>query len=275
MTFNPPPETSSIKTDKKPISFTWLFVVLGLIATLLLGLYFHHFWYSQGLKLGNQSDFGTFGDFLGGVLNPILGFATVWLLVKSLKIQTDELSLSRNELARSSDAIEKQVAHLEREANLNELMRVIVDLRQQYQTLVNSKTYMSSELVSAIFSNILTIHNAHEESKTIRNLTISNLIYDDTKWAVQQYPQVANLLKANLRLCITHDTTSKWRELESILINFSILVTKYATLASSADLSKIYLNEAVAMLLPFQKVFQTDAINYQLCILDSLLRSEN
>ncbi|QYK02791.1 hypothetical protein [Shewanella psychrotolerans] len=116
-------------------SFKWLIILLALLGACILALYFMNFSGSWG----NQADFGAFGDYVGGVLNPVLGFATVGLLVWSLKMQRDELSLSRQELALTRQelaetkeetslsrlAMEAQVAHLKQEAKLNELRGVL------------------------------------------------------------------------------------------------------------------------------------------------------
>ncbi|MGE6316471.1 hypothetical protein ACQKC1_11955 [Shewanella baltica] len=116
----------------------WILTMIAIIASIalaLLGTYFLNF---NG-AFGNQGDFGTFGDFLGGVLNPILGFTTVFLLIWSLKMQLKELALSNQQLALtrqelketkeetalSRQAMEAQVAHLKQDAKLTELQGVL------------------------------------------------------------------------------------------------------------------------------------------------------
>ena len=133
-TFSKSPQTEQ-QAPESETSLKWLITFLAFVAACLLALYFLNF--NGGW--GNQGDFGAFGDFLGGVLNPILGFATVGLLIWSLKMQMKELSLSREELALtrqeltetkeetslSRQAVEAQVAHLKQEAKLNELRSVL------------------------------------------------------------------------------------------------------------------------------------------------------
>ncbi|MGL4476173.1 MAG: hypothetical protein ACRCT7_17220 [Shewanella sp.] len=91
-------------------------------------------------ELGNQEQFGQFGDYLGGVLNPILGFATVVLLVVSLKLQMNELALARKEMmaanveaSLSREAMQAQVAHLDKEAKLNEIIRLLNDVKNKIE----------------------------------------------------------------------------------------------------------------------------------------------
>ena len=60
------------------------------------------------LSIG-KSGFGEWGDFFGGVLNPILTFLTFMGLLITIVIQQKELRESRRELKRSADALLEQV----------------------------------------------------------------------------------------------------------------------------------------------------------------------
>lgn len=73
------------------------------------------------LNFNNQSiskdsgDWGTFGDFIGGTLNPTLAFLSFLALLQTIKIQSKELKkssealeLSKEELAKSSEALAEQ-----------------------------------------------------------------------------------------------------------------------------------------------------------------------
>jgi len=51
---------------------------------------------------------GVFGDFFGGVLNPILTFFTLFGLIVTIVIQRQELRLSRHEYEKTADALSTQ-----------------------------------------------------------------------------------------------------------------------------------------------------------------------
>ncbi|MEH8174050.1 putative phage abortive infection protein [Aeromonas veronii] len=51
---------------------------------------------------------GVFGDFLGGVLNPIFTFLTLFGLITTIVIQRRELKLAREEYEKTADALEMQ-----------------------------------------------------------------------------------------------------------------------------------------------------------------------
>lgn len=56
---------------------------------------------------------GPFGDYIAGVLNPILTFLTLFGVLISIFLQRRELSLTRAELERSADALENQISSIE------------------------------------------------------------------------------------------------------------------------------------------------------------------
>lgn len=62
-----------------------------------------------------RSTFGEWGDFFGGVLNPILTFLTFMGLLITIVIQQTELRESRIELRRSADALLEQSQSLKRQ----------------------------------------------------------------------------------------------------------------------------------------------------------------
>lgn len=67
----------------------------GAILVMALWMYFHHFNYSLS---DEQAVWGAFGDFIGGILNPVLTFTTVYLLIKSLDSQSKTLEHSQSQL---------------------------------------------------------------------------------------------------------------------------------------------------------------------------------
>ena len=60
-----------------------LWKIIGFISIVILFIYFYQFHKSP---LGNQEVFGQFGDYLGGILNPILTATNIFLLIYFNKI---------------------------------------------------------------------------------------------------------------------------------------------------------------------------------------------
>lgn len=57
--------------------------------------------------------FGSFGDFFGGILNPIFTFLMLISLVVTIVLQKNELSLARKEFSRTADSLHSQNQNLE------------------------------------------------------------------------------------------------------------------------------------------------------------------
>jgi len=78
-----------------------VFAVLAVF--IVTGVYVVHFW---GVPLAEKGDvWGQFGDYLGGVLNPVFGFLSVFALLVALVLQTRELRLSRESLKVSQEEL--------------------------------------------------------------------------------------------------------------------------------------------------------------------------
>lgn len=75
------------------------------LLSLVWAFYFWHF--NNGFSL-SQGDWGTFGDFTGGVLNPLLNFITIYLLIKSLNSQESALKHAENQYIEAKDDLKRQ-----------------------------------------------------------------------------------------------------------------------------------------------------------------------
>lgn len=110
-----------------------------LIAVTVFFLYLNQF---RGDFSSKQEVWGTFGDFIGGTLNPILSFfALIALLLtlvlqsnqleissKALDISRTELALTREEVARSADALSSQDKNLYMQRFENTFFRLLEHL---------------------------------------------------------------------------------------------------------------------------------------------------
>lgn len=81
-----------------------------------LGIFISVFVFSYALTNPKGAlDYGGWGDFIGGTLNPILTFLTFTGVLFSIFLQRLELGLTRRELERSADALEKQITSIEKQ----------------------------------------------------------------------------------------------------------------------------------------------------------------
>lgn len=96
-------ETNRIVNLALIAALTSLLVVIGLYAT-----YFYQIPIAE-----NGSAWGQFGDYIGGVLNPIFGFLGLIALLYTLKQNEKALNLSASELALTRDELKKSAAALD------------------------------------------------------------------------------------------------------------------------------------------------------------------
>lgn len=76
-----------------------------LIALVVLGLFVYQF---HGPLSKDPQDWGQFGDYLGGILNPTFSFLALLALLATLGLQIRELRISARELKNSATALVKQ-----------------------------------------------------------------------------------------------------------------------------------------------------------------------
>lgn len=251
------------QTHESDTSFRWLVILLAIIAASLLGLYFMNF---NG-DWGNQGDFGAFGDFLGGVLNPILGFATVGLLIWSLKLQMNELALSRQELtltrqelaetkketSLSRKAMEEQVNHIKNEAKLNELTRLLERSQKKYEVMMNASFPIKSFPLSQD-----TNQSINDSYNSLLNDTI--LTVGGTSSAF--------IINAALRNRTAKRHLVKLRR-ETILI--SDLALKYYSVNESTEFARAYLFDSFDMLQTIGRIYPNEITQNRLSTIASLM----
>lgn len=167
-----------------------LFVLVAVIASFVGWQYYDQF----GLTLnhsGDQADraasWGSFGDYIGGVLNPLIaGVGLVFFIItlkqneKALKMSAEELKLTRKEL-KEAGAAQKELAIIERE-NLDERR-----LLRDYESCQKAEARIQ-ERIDKILSHKVAISwqmpGASGDEFTLGDLIYSHydqvIFYDDT-----------------------------------------------------------------------------------------------
>lgn len=84
--------------------------IVSSIFVVTLGSYVGWFFLSQGQVLSVKSgDWGAFGDFVGGLLNPLIAYSAFYWLTVSVIVQKRELAETKKALVDSSKAQQEQV----------------------------------------------------------------------------------------------------------------------------------------------------------------------
>ncbi|TGM26177.1 hypothetical protein EHQ71_18110 [Leptospira levettii] len=154
-------------------------VALPLISIfLILILYFSKF--NNGLSL-EQSVWGAFGDYVGGILNPILTFITIIYLLKSHSLQLTESREFQNENRlsinlRSLEQINQDLLNFYEKKNI---------LGHNYHTYLEIlEKYLNTELLNLDLENSSKIENKEDMlnkmfKNVITRIPVENITSDD------------------------------------------------------------------------------------------------
>ncbi len=110
-----------------------LLVIFGAAVALIVSAFAFYAAYFPGPIAADHGRWGEFGDFLGGALNPILGFLSLLALLMTLAIQNRELSISSRELANSARALAEQSKALK----LQNFERTFFELVRLHHSIVS------------------------------------------------------------------------------------------------------------------------------------------
>ena len=112
----------TISADSNSINTKRVVAVICLIVLVVIGFYFVNF--HSGLS-GKNEVWGTFGDYFGGILNPVIAAFAFYLIAKTYELQKTELEATRSLLEVSTNAQKDQIKLAALTALLNSnLMRI-------------------------------------------------------------------------------------------------------------------------------------------------------
>lgn len=97
-----PPQTAGKRTRLN--AGIWL--SLALVSSVAVFLLFAYSYTFRGVAAGDEARaaWGQLGDFIGGILNPIVAGAALFWLTQSVRLQKEELAETRAEMVRSTEA---------------------------------------------------------------------------------------------------------------------------------------------------------------------------
>ncbi|QDE26082.1 hypothetical protein [Paremcibacter congregatus] len=87
-------------------------LALGGFVSLVAGYFVYFAWWLGLPPTKDSGVWGSFGDFLGGVLNPLIAIAVLYYVVRTFEFQKEELKLTRQELKDTRLEHEKQTREL-------------------------------------------------------------------------------------------------------------------------------------------------------------------
>ncbi|PPC01560.1 putative phage abortive infection protein [Acinetobacter pittii] len=141
-----PPDKQLSKIEKQ---IKWsIFIALVLIA-LVLVMYFIHF---NGDFQKDPDKWGTFGDFVGGTLNPVLAALAFYWLTSSIRLQIQELRDTRIVLQESAEH-QKIIAELD-EKNVNTQQEILKLQKSSLEMQIEASQQQQQQIAIQNFENI-------------------------------------------------------------------------------------------------------------------------
>ena len=142
-------EISKIKT------YGWIsFGIIVFVFLILCGLYWYRFRNNLHLEWATDpADWGSFGDYIGGILNPFIALFAFYWLISSIKTQVKELTDSREQFEDVSNKQQKQISI----QNFESLFFQLMQTKTQVTEIILNNSQIEYRDMS-IESNIVT-HN--------------------------------------------------------------------------------------------------------------------
>lgn len=117
-----------------PSWLIWMMSISINIAVLLIGLYF---WKFSDVLAEKQDVWGQFGDYVGGILNPLFSLTALFALLYTIKLQSKELHESTEQLKASAEALALQnnvMARQQFETTFFQMLAVFTNIVETLET---------------------------------------------------------------------------------------------------------------------------------------------
>lgn len=122
-----------------------LLIKIFLLAIVMMAAAFILYFLNFNGEFTSQPEYwGTFGDFIGGTLNPILSFFALMALLITIILQNRELEATRDEIAQSRLAAQEQVSHFKNESKKADVYRTIQILETRLEKIYKEPLYFIS-----------------------------------------------------------------------------------------------------------------------------------
>ena len=126
-----------------------MFALAVLFIILVMILYFSHFGVTRTFH-EDRGVWGQFGDYMGGVLNPIIALFALWGIIQTIRLQGEDLKLSAEALTESSKSLAEQVIHMTQEKTLYDLRQAIEHTEREIDQLLDQAVDAASSEGKAI-----------------------------------------------------------------------------------------------------------------------------
>lgn len=126
-----------------------IFYAAGLVLVVISVFMIKVWLLSDNQLSSNAEKWGQFGDYVGGILNPLMAFLAFYWLTQSVLIQKQELMDTKKALQESTQAQLKQEIHAGKTARISAYNSLLVSLNTEITILSNDAAYLRELLPRA------------------------------------------------------------------------------------------------------------------------------
>lgn len=108
-----------------------------LIVMLIYGVYFLYFRVFKALSVGSPEAWGQFGDYIGGLLNPVIGLVTIYLVIVNLKVIRKEAEDNRRELASQNKTLRDELEDNRKRVDLEDRSHRLSGLLSEWNRMLD------------------------------------------------------------------------------------------------------------------------------------------
>lgn len=225
-----------LKKDNTLFNLGLLFSAAIIFVLGIFAFYINTF--SNKVITKDTQSFAFFGDFIGGTLNPILAFLAFLALLYTIKIQSDELSATREELKESriaqqeqSDSLKLQNKATELQIFENTFFMLLKELNMVIDKLNhNNKSLIIIDDLRPVIGNIKKLTERFKSKNYGSVKKFNLLLYQILKFVddslIDNKKRYTNILRANMQeqflyLLIVNCEVGKYNEYKKYLEDYA------------------------------------------------------
>jgi hypothetical protein len=145
-------DTTGNMDEAAPIVPIWLQVMIGLVVLSGLVMLYKYLAMFGVQASTSQEVWGQFGDFFGGILNPLLSSLTLAAVLVTMRLQSKELKIAQEENKRANEHLEKQANYI-RTQNFESVFFRLLDVHMDSRSNVCIGTSTGKEAFDILVRN--------------------------------------------------------------------------------------------------------------------------
>lgn len=159
--------TDEIKNLENAINRTKLFAIAFII--IIPAVYFIWFYFLNDQPLSKDSSmWGTFGDFIGGVLNPVVALLAFYWLTKSVLIQKTELAETQKILAETEKAQRNQSVTQEKKRFEDTFYSLLGQFNSVFDSLSSTPSHQNESPFRKLYKNTISFTPKYDQQGLVK-----------------------------------------------------------------------------------------------------------